>query len=238
MSKIFQKPFEPKSYKDFAFNNPASKLTMDGILNGAVPFPGNKCSICLHGAYGTGKTALAKMLPTLLENSGHLPIFPRHASVFEVFDWVHYNACNIIGGDKTFVKDLLSRVNSPMLGSPNGWHYEILDEVDNLSDQVQASLKGLMDPIYGTIYILTTNNPDKLDGGVVNRSHMIEMNYPSPPQYQALGTSWLIERGFTGNEISSAQWATIMADCKGFREFGDSVEIVVRNLRRQQPAVV
>ena len=176
------------------------------------------------------------MLPALLESSGHLPTYPRHASAFEVYDWVHFTDCNIAGGDKTFVKELASRVSSPLLGSVNGWHYEILDEVDNLSREVQASLKGLMDPIYGTIFILTTNHPNKIDPGIVNRSHMISMNYPSPQQYQQIAVQWLIQEGFTGNEVTPAQWATIIAGCKGFRDLGDAVATIIKKLQSQPPA--
>ncbi len=238
MSNIYQPPFAPKSLKDFAFNNPASKLTIEGIVNGAVPFPANKCAICLYGAHGSGKTTLAKLLPTLLEASGNLPTFPRCYSFFAAYNWVNFRPCNILCGDKTFLKQLASDVFSPMLGGPSGWHYEILDEVDNLSPTAQASLKGLIDPAHGTIFIMTTNHPERMDKGLINRSHMIEMNYPSPQQYQNLGTNWLIQSGFTGNEVSQAQWSKIIAGCKGFRDLGDAVATVINTLRGLPPPAV
>lgn len=237
MSKSFQPPFAPKSLKDFAFNNPASKQTIEGILNGNVPFPGNKCAICLHGAYGTGKTTLAKLLPALLEASGILPTFPRN-SVFHPYSWEHFTRCGLAGNTVAFSQALTQRVNDYMLASQSGWHYETLDEVDLLTDTAQASLKSLMDSNHGTIFILTTNHPNRLDKGVVNRSHMIEMNYSTPQQYQALGTTWLIQSGFTGNEVSQAQWAAIIAGCKGFRDLGDAVATIISTLRRQSPVVI
>ncbi len=237
MTKNFQSPFAPKSLKDFAFNNPASKQTIYGIVNGAVPFPGNKCAICLHGAYGTGKTTLAKMLPTLLEASGFLPTFPRH-NVFHPYNWEHFTKCGLAGNTVAFSQAIAQRVHDHMLAGPTGWHYEILDEVDLLTTAAQASLKSLMDPSHGTIFILTTNHPNLLDKGVVNRSHMIEMNYPNLQQYQAIATSWLIQEGFTGNEVTAAQWATIIAGCKGFRDLGDAVATIIKKLQSQPPVVV
>jgi len=53
-------------------------------------------------------------------------------------------------------------------------HYSILDEVDNLTDAAQASLKAIMDCRHG-VFILTTNDINKVDKGVVNRCHVIHM---------------------------------------------------------------
>ena len=60
--------FTPRSLDDMVFGNAAAKDMLTNIVSGNLPFPAfGKCGILLHGAWGTGKTTLAKMLPDLLE---------------------------------------------------------------------------------------------------------------------------------------------------------------------------
>ncbi len=238
----YSQPFAPKKYSDFVISDPASKRTLDGILAGSVPFPGKKCAICFHGAYGTGKTSLARLLPGFLEASKHLPEFPRPDSVFGAYNWEHFTGCGLAGNTVNFVQNLVARVNDPMLAGPTGWHYETFDEVDLLTPAAQASLKTLCDPLNGTIFIFTTNYLNKVDKALLNRSHLIEMNHPSHQQYEKLGRQWFVEAGLTGNELTPAQWKTLISSCRGFRDFGDTVQTaintVIKNLGGLPPPAV
>ena len=54
-------------------------------------------------------------------------------------------------------------------------HFVILDEVDNLTAAAHASLKAVMNFTH-VVFILTTNNLDKVDKGIINRSILLDMN--------------------------------------------------------------
>jgi DNA polymerase III delta prime subunit len=56
-----------------------------------------------------------------------------------------------------------------------------MDEVDNLTEAAQAGFKAIMGK-HHVIFIMTTNNLDKIDAGIQNRSVLIDMNVP-PPAY-------------------------------------------------------
>lgn len=226
MSKNFQKPFQPTTLGDFVFSNPNANDTLSSILNGTIPFPANKCGICFYGAYGSGKTALAKLMPDLLEASGKLPQFPRQTSGFGPYSWVHFSACGLAGNTVAFSQELAKRVNDQLLGAASGWHYEILDEIDLLTPAAQGSLKALADPGNGTIFLLTTNNIEKVDAGVRNRMHSIQMDLPDAVQLEQVGRKWMQSVGLTGNELTPADWADLIKSCSGFRDFGDTIATV------------
>jgi len=57
-----------------------------------------------------------------------------------------------------------------------------MDEVDNLTEAAQAGFKAIMNRP-NVIFIMTTNNLDQIDGGVQNRSVLIDMNVPPPAHW-------------------------------------------------------
>ena len=60
--------FTPKTIDDFLYNSVHARETIANIVNGSVPFPyAGKNGILLHGVWGTGKSALAKILPDAIE---------------------------------------------------------------------------------------------------------------------------------------------------------------------------
>jgi DNA polymerase III delta prime subunit len=52
-----------------------------------------------------------------------------------------------------------------------------MDEVDNLTEAAQAGFKAVMNKP-NVIFIMTTNNLNLVDGGIQNRSVIIDMNVP------------------------------------------------------------
>ena len=115
----------------------------------------------MHGVYGTGKTALAKLLPDAIE---------MNKIGYEAY--VHFEHVQQ-GNNGAQLTDKLKNIASLMPFSTH--HYFVLDEVDNLNKDAMASLKTVMNMPH-TVFIMTTNNITKIEGGVKNRSYRVEMN--------------------------------------------------------------
>ena len=200
----------PQSISDIIFGNEDTKAMVDDIISGRKPFPAfGKNAILLYGVWGTGKTTLAKMLPAAIEKT----------------------LSGKFLNDETFVQckqgtngpDLMRKIeNQAVLISPNysDKHYFVFDEIDNLTDNAQASLKAAMN-ISTAIFILTTNHIDKIEKGILNRSIMVDMNAATPQ-------AWLpfAHRILTDHKVKATdeELIPLIHACKGSaRDIADSI---------------
>jgi DNA polymerase III delta prime subunit len=177
----------------------------------------------LHGIYGTGKTTLALRLPELLDHKHILGKTNR-------CDWIVrdpiYELTKCKPGNDSIqqVNEIAKRVDSLLSFSNSGWHFEILDEADLLTDKAQDTLKSLMTFNRDTIFIMTTNHPSKFNKGIVDRCHMIEMSAASAQDLVGLGKNWLAKLGLSDELISEAELFEIASHCNGsIRDFGTGV---------------
>ncbi len=164
--------YEPQTLNDIIFGNPESKLRIYDIVTGAEPLPSSgKSAILLYGVYGTGKTTMAKMLPDAIE---------KGKTGLEVNMSADFIACQQ-GFNGPQVMDLIGKITSTNSFNTSGLHYIIIDEVDNLTKQAQASLKSALN-CQRCIFVLTTNNISLLDRGMLDRCVLVEMNAASDAQ--------------------------------------------------------
>lgn len=155
--------YTPTSIADIVFASPTEQAKILNIANGSAPFPfSGKNGILLYGTVGTGKTSLACLLPEVVEKhfTGNAPLVEFHrikqgANGAELIDAIQ-KQCQF----------------APLTSE---YHYFVLDEVDNLTVGAMASLRSVMN-LTNAVFILTTNNRQKVEKGAQNRCHIVEFN--------------------------------------------------------------
>ena len=222
--------FAPRCLDDFLINNSTERDLLELILSRKLPFPFNgKSGILLHGTYGTGKSTLGFLLPSLLETA-YAASYPQTSpigqmqateeSVPEVF------RCGGGLSSTAIVKHIT------MCNSRNPFHhfgktdYFLFDEVDKLTLSAQQSLKSVMD-LKRCQFIFTTNYLDRIDDGIINRSFLVEMNQSANASaYVLIGQSILQKMSLAATALPVAAITAMAHKAKGsLRTFASDVMI-------------
>lgn len=216
--------YSPKSLQDIVFADPNSKALLDDLVSGALPFPipQGKCGILLYGVPGTGKSALAKLLPDAMEEAR--TGIPNNSQA--KYTRVQPGANGLT---------LLSSISNQAILIPfNSQHYFVLDEVDNLNAQAMLVLKSVMN-ISGSVFILTTNNFKAIEVGVRSRCHCIPFNAAPAANWVPLAQRILADTGISG--ISTQALINVITPCNGdAREILTAIQQLALQVHRQRAA--
>lgn len=154
------------SLNQIAFPNADAQRIIMGIANGATKFPKNGTNgIILHGEFGTGKSACAKLIPQAIENNhSNSAADPR------------IEECRAPNNGVELLEGLETTAKSVPFGK---YRYFVLDEIDNITPTAMKQFKSLMN-IPDTIFVMTTNYLSNVDKGIRGRSYKVNYN-PSGP---------------------------------------------------------
>ena len=163
MKQLWVETYRPKSVSEYVFRDDAQRTTVNQwIKDKSIPH------LILSGHAGIGKTTLAKVLLNELE--------------IDPLDIMEINASRERGIDA--MRDRITNFISMIPFGP--FKVVLLDEADYLTQDAQASLRGIMEEFHETArFILTCNFPNKILPPIHSRCQSFHMEKIDKTEFTA-----------------------------------------------------
>lgn len=175
MNTPFQIKYAPYLLTDIVFASQTEAKLIDAYAKG------NLCShLLLYGTQGTGKSAIANLLPSAIEGQ---PI--QHDVV---------DGWEIKNGDRIIEKMRAGRnFARSFSGSKFGRYYLVVEELA-FSDARCSKFWTELDKMqHDSLVIITTNDPMKINKSILSRLQCIELKPASPAQFLPRAR-WVLEQ--------------------------------------------
>ena len=171
MQKLWVEAYRPTTVAEYVFRDEAQRNTVNQwIKDGSIPH------LILSGHAGIGKTTLAKVLLTELE--------------INPLDIMEINASRERGIDA--MRDRITNFISMIPFGP--FKVVLLDEADYLTQDAQASLRGIMEEFHETArFILTCNFPNKILPPIHSRCQSFHMEKIDKTEFTARAAQILLQ---------------------------------------------
>ncbi len=157
--------YKPTEIQDIVFGDNHAKTVVAEIVSGVMPFPfAGVNGIILYGPNGTGKSALARILPTAIESKG---------SQTEAEADYEFHKITAATDGKELIEQIAYKTQLVPFGR---FRYFVFDEFDLLSPRYVESMKSVMNTELA-VFIMTTNSISKIDNSIKSRSHLVHMPF-------------------------------------------------------------
>jgi replication-associated recombination protein RarA len=154
--------YKPKSIDEFVFSTKRLEDQIKPYINGTSLVP-----LVLFGTYGTGKSLLASLIPKAIDGE-NVSVKKIHAE--------DLNSANDVR--KLFLRPTQFDKFFSIEGQRHS--YTIVEEV-NFDPKAKGALRDCIDMmVERELFIFTTNEVNKIDGGLLSRANVVEV-LPAPP---------------------------------------------------------
>lgn len=180
-----------KDINDFIFHDQATKDQVMMLINEKNIFPAYRQGIIFYGDYGTGKTTLAGLMTSAIDNVRGCS-FDMGADLklrCSQRDWSNH------------LKQLDIMFNHNICRYEYRY-YVIFDEFDLYGDKQNQFKSVMTDPRIG--FFITTNNLSSIAPAIQSRCHLVELKAPPAAVWQSYIKESLAARGVevTDQEVS------------------------------------
>lgn len=218
--------YTPKSLADIIIGDEFSNDAVRYIADGSLPFPNaGKNGFLFYGPYGTGKTTLAKLLPSEIEKLHGTPANP--------FVWFQ-----TVDDDGKMNGNVIKSLNTAAQLkniTPSKFNHFVVDELDGFSKEHQKKIRATMNIKNDNIFYFTTNDINSIDEGIRNRCYEINL-------CAAAAKLWLplfnrVMQDFGVNEPNAGIVLPVIESCNGsIREIVAAAQMMAVKLIKQASA--
>lgn len=203
--------YEPKGMADIVYpDDNAQDVINHFAAVGASKVPGN---LLLHGPYGTGKSATARIVVDhLLHGTSGMNAKQFSGSKFKTSGQID----DAISNFATYVA----------LGA--NYRVVIIDEIDHMSDIAQAELRVQMDRVKKMCaFIFMTNNLNKVDGAIQSRCRVLSYGPANPVRWMPRAQKIMASEGVS---ISAGDLLKVLQASGGdIRMMFQNMEVIIQS---------